>query len=421
MIVTILGGSAFSTPSLINWLASQELSRSAGTGRRFLSPALQQVPDITFRLAGRTSEHLAAVARASRLLAKRTPIVIEQFERYAWDEALQDADIVLIQVRVGGFAAREFDETFPLSYGIPGDEGLGPGGLSAALRNWPVVRDILYRVRRHAPRSLPILLTSPGSLLARLAALHFADFPVYSICELPFTTLDEICRASFKETCQVDFSYAGVNHLGWLYRVSYRGDDLIETYREQHRQSWFYPLMREYGAVPLKYFQLHLHSQRVTASQSRARQLATVQQHAFSIFHTGDAKEIRQALHVRRTPWYTEAVGPLLLQLDRPFFLSTSDFEGNVSERAYSFQNGKFHPLPNMDPPEEIRQLNTRYIHYEEQAAFSLQEPDEKKLAVALTIHPWISRKSDALGLAGTLWSHFQSFVTEQKQSLWLN
>jgi hypothetical protein len=71
MIVTILGGSAFSTPSLVDWLARRNLDGP-----------------LTIRLAGRTRENLLAVARASRLLAEGSPLRIEIFPREAWEEAL---------------------------------------------------------------------------------------------------------------------------------------------------------------------------------------------------------------------------------------------------------------------------------------------------------------------------------------------
>ncbi len=397
MVVTILGGSAFSTPCLVDWLARQK-------------PAA----DLTLRLAGRTAPHLSAVARASTLLAAGSSIEIKTFEEARWDEALVGADVVLIQVRVGGLQAREFDEAFPLQYRVPGDEGLGPGGLSAALRNWSTVRDLLHRVRQNAPRCLPILLTSPGSLLARLAAREFPDFPVYSICELPFTTLAEVCRASSQCPAEVAFSYAGVNHLGWLYRISFQETDLVAPFRDRRKYSCFYPLMRDHGAVPLKYFALHLDPQQAVCRQrkapSRAAQLATIRQRAFAAFESGVPQNIRQVLALRPTPWYSHAIGPLLAQFATgnasamPFFLSTADASGHVSERAYKLADRCFYPLPAADPPEELRALNARYSTYEAQAAEAVHDPDPRRLARALAAHPWILRKNDSIGLAEIIW-----------------
>ena len=65
------------------------------------------------------------------------------------DRALDGADFVLVQIRVGGQAARLSDETVPLACGCIGQETTGAGGFAKALRTVPVVleraaRDLGY-------------------------------------------------------------------------------------------------------------------------------------------------------------------------------------------------------------------------------------------------------------------------------------
>ena len=71
------------------------------------------------------------------------------------------ADAVLLQLRVGGQAAREQDETWPLECGCVGQETTGAGGLAKALRTVPVVLDIAERVRRSEPGRLDHRLHQP--------------------------------------------------------------------------------------------------------------------------------------------------------------------------------------------------------------------------------------------------------------------
>src|SRR5256885_10420323 len=66
------------------------------------------------------------------------------------DEGLAGADVVVIQLRVGGQTARISDETFPLDCGCVGQETTGAGGLAKALRTVPVVLDIAARAARLA-------------------------------------------------------------------------------------------------------------------------------------------------------------------------------------------------------------------------------------------------------------------------------
>src|ERR671935_111059 len=55
------------------------------------------------------------------------------------DRAVDGADFVLIQIRVGGQAARLRDETVPLACGCIGQETTGAGGFAKAMRTVPVV------------------------------------------------------------------------------------------------------------------------------------------------------------------------------------------------------------------------------------------------------------------------------------------
>ena len=84
------------------------------------------------------------------------------------DRAVEGADFVLMQIRVGGQSARLSDETLPLTCGCIGQETTGAGGFAKALRTVPVVLEIAARVRELAPT--PGSSTSPtpsGSSRAR--------------------------------------------------------------------------------------------------------------------------------------------------------------------------------------------------------------------------------------------------------------
>ncbi len=66
------------------------------------------------------------------------------------DRALEGADAILIQIRVGGQAARLRDETIPANCGCVGQETTGAGGLGKAMRTVPVVLEIAHRARELA-------------------------------------------------------------------------------------------------------------------------------------------------------------------------------------------------------------------------------------------------------------------------------
>ena len=82
--------------------------------------------------------------------------------------AIDGADFVLIQLRIGGQAARLLDETLPLRFGTIGQETTGAGGFAKALRTVPVVLELAELVRRHAaPDAWIIDFTNPVGIVTQ--------------------------------------------------------------------------------------------------------------------------------------------------------------------------------------------------------------------------------------------------------------
>jgi 6-phospho-beta-glucosidase len=401
MILTILGGSAYSTPLLV-----QLLAKTRGE------------TDLTVRLAGLNPGSLSAVARAARILSDGF-VAIEEFGEGEWKAALSGSEIVVIQVRVGHYDARHFDETFPLEHGIPGDEGLGPGGLSAAWRGWPHIRVLCRCIQRYAPRAQTILLSSPGSLLVRLAGMEFPGWPLTAVCELPFTTLQQICAVGGVPFDEVSFEYAGVNHMGWLYAMEWRAEDVLARYKRCCGSNGFPPvdLLSRLNAFPLKYLRLHYEQAAAVEEQrqrinSRARELQALATDGFEVYRRGDSDGIEAALHKRKAEWYTGAVAPLIrfwmgedIDIDTPLFLTVAC--GEVRERRYSVRAGKLQLVSQRKRPgSEVEETLEKFVEYERVAAKAIFEGTEEALSEALCIHPWVAGGRSANALAAQIVSH---------------
>src|SRR6202042_242048 len=107
--------------------------------------------------------------------------------RLSWtsdlDQGLDGAGAVVVQLRVGGQAARQRDETWPLEYGCIGQETTGAGGLAKALRTVPVVLDIAERARRRAAADAWIIdFTNPVGIVTR--ALLDAGHRAVGLCNV---------------------------------------------------------------------------------------------------------------------------------------------------------------------------------------------------------------------------------------------
>jgi 6-phospho-beta-glucosidase len=406
MKIVVIGGSSQSTPALIAYLARQT-----------------NLPDLRIHLLGRAPSKLSAVRRAARVLAEPSGMVIEavQFLEREIHAALEGANLVLVQIRPGGYAGRVFDETFPLRYGVCGDEGLGPSGLSAAWRNWPEVAWWLNRINQAAPGAFVVLLTSPTTILVMAAEHCFPKLRVVGICELPRTTLLDIFQTLGATEASATFDYFGVNHLGWFSRISAGTRDLIGEYAAQLGDSKVFPTARQIVScqgIPLKYLRLHYDAGEVLKEQRAARRsrgeiLEELGAEAFAVFANGTRREMEAVLKRRPAPWYTHAVGPLILALTGrvtgiPFFLSVpnrgflADFlDDDILECAHQVTGEGLTRIPNQRPiPSNMVALTKALVGFHRLASSAVTSRDPLALKTALLAHPWTTDAGSAAEMA---------------------
>ena len=129
--------------------------------------------------------------------------------------ALEGAHVVFCAIRVGGLEGRVVDETVPLREGVLGQETVGPGGISFALRTVPVMLDLARRVTEVAPSSWFVNFTNPAGLVTEALRNVLGD-RVIGICDSPEALCAGVAAALGRRRRELDFDYAGLNHLGWL-------------------------------------------------------------------------------------------------------------------------------------------------------------------------------------------------------------
>lgn len=406
MKLVILGGSSSSTPALFRSLR--------------LASAL---PPMEMWLVGRSREHLDGVLRVSRMILDGAPVTIHSssFAKRELSVALANADVVLVQVRLGGYEGRHFDETFPLAYGICGDEGLGPGGLAAAWRGWPVMQQLLSDVSSVCPNALVLMLSAPLGIFVGAAQQAFPGLSVVGICELPWTTLQQFAASRAVDVRNLEFGYIGLNHLGWFYRIEAQARDLLDEYKHVStcENAWPPPgLVAACGGFPTKYLRAHYHSSQVLAEQkrqrkSRAHVLEDISGTCYRTFSCGDMREILHALNLRSTPWYEHAVVPLIFSLagagdGGPFFVTgctRTQFEfSGMWETPARVVDGQLRIEPPCSPPPEaIAQVVRSFVAYEAQAISAVVAQDVVGLRNALNAHPWVPTAEAAYAMARTI------------------
>ena len=142
------------------------------------------------------------------------------------DRALQGAEFVLIQLRVGGQAARLRDETIPAACGCVGQETTGAGGLAKAMRTVPVVLEIAERARQLAADGAWIIdFTNPVGIVTR--ALLDAGHRAIGLCNVAITFQRRIAAHLHVAPERVLVDQVGLNHLTWIRAVRLDGQDVL--------------------------------------------------------------------------------------------------------------------------------------------------------------------------------------------------
>ncbi|WP_459213478.1 family 4 glycosyl hydrolase, partial [Metabacillus niabensis] len=106
------------------------------------------------------------------------------------EEALVDADFVIISILPGTFSEMLSDVHEPEKYGIYQSVGdtIGPGGLVRALRTIPIFVEIANQIKEFAPNAWVINYTNPMSLCVRTLYETFPEIKAIGCCHEVFGT-----------------------------------------------------------------------------------------------------------------------------------------------------------------------------------------------------------------------------------------
>ncbi|MDX3689754.1 6-phospho-beta-glucosidase [Streptomyces europaeiscabiei] len=242
------------------------------------------------------------------------------------DRGVEGADAVLLQLRVGGQAAREQDETWPLECGCVGQETTGAGGLAKALRTVPVVLDIAERVRRTNPDAWIIDFTNPVGIVTR--ALLRAGHKAVGLCNVAIGLQRKFAAHLGVTPAEVHLDHVGLNHLTWETGVRLggpSGEDVLSKLLADHGDTIAAdlrlprPVLDRLGVVPsyyLRYYYAHDEVVRELATKpSRAAEVAAMEKQLLEMY-ADPALDEKPALLARRGgAFYSEAAVDLAASL----------------------------------------------------------------------------------------------------------
>jgi 6-phospho-beta-glucosidase len=240
------------------------------------------------------------------------------------DRALDGADFVLIQIRVGGQAARLSDETVPLACGCIGQETTGAGGFAKAIRTVPVVLRIAEQVRARAAAGAWIVdFTNPVGIVTR--ALRDAGHRAIGLCNVAIGFQRSFAGMLGVAPERLVVDQVGLNHLTWARAVWLDGADVLPRLMAQHGDAIAGDLglprrlLDELGVVPSDYLRYFYTHDAVLAEQvdgvPRAATVAEIERELLELYRDPALAEKPPLLERRGGAFYSEAATGLVASL----------------------------------------------------------------------------------------------------------
>ncbi|MFE9562075.1 6-phospho-beta-glucosidase [Streptomyces sp. NPDC006487] len=345
------------------------------------------------------------------------------------DAGVADADAVLLQLRIGGQAARLQDETWPLECGCVGQETTGAGGLAKALRTVPVVLDIAERVRRSNPDAWIIDFTNPVGIVTR--ALLQAGHKAVGLCNVAIGFQRRFAAMLDLTPADIHLDHVGLNHLTWELGVRKggpEGENLLPQLIARHGDAIAADLrlprsvLDRLGVVPsyyLRYFYAHDEVVRELGTKpSRAAEVAAMEKELLGLYGDPALDEKPELLAKRGGAFYSEAAvdlaaallgdGGSAVQVVNTLNNGTLPFlpDDAVIEVQARVDRSGTSPLavPRLDPL--YSGLIAHVTAYEDLALDAALRGGRERVFKALLAHPLVGQFDLAEGLTNRLLAH---------------
>ena len=411
MKIAVVGGGSTYTPELVD-----------GLGRLY-----DVLPVEELVLVDPAADRLELVGGLGRRILSRLGHPATLLTTTDLEPALDGVDAVLLQLRVGGQAARLEDETWPLECGCVGQETTGAGGLAKALRTVPVVLDIADRVRAAAPDAWIIDFTNPVGIVTR--ALLQEGHRAVGLCNVAIGFQRRFAGWLGAEPDAVQLDHVGLNHLTWERAATVDGVDrlpeLLGSHAGEIADSLELPveLLHTLGVVPsyyLRYFYAHDEVvAELRSAEPRAARVADMERQLLEMYADPALDEKPELLEQRGGAYYSEAAVQLAAAL-------LGRQEGPSNQVVNLRNDGTFAFLPDdavIEVPADVDSSGVRPLTvapleplyaglvaavtaYEHLALDAALRGGYDRVFEALLAHPLVGQVDRAHGLADRLVAH---------------
>lgn len=420
LCIVVVGGGSTYTPELADGIA--RLGDALPVARLVLVDTNIERARVVAGLCGR----ILAAAGSTCVVEATTEL----------EAAAADADAVLLQLRVGGQAARARDEAWPLDCGCIGQETTGAGGLAKAMRTIPIVLDIAARVRAVNPDAWIINFTNPVGMVTR--ALLDAGHRAIGLCNVAIGFERLFARELGVDPEQIELDHVGLNHLSWELGARVRQadgtatemlDTLLGTHGTALEAETELPLalMQSERSIPSYYLRYYWEHdalvEHARSAPSRATEVASIERELLERYTNPALAEKPALLAKRGGAFYSEAAIGLLSSLlgtgrardhivnvrnqgTLPFL----DDAAIIETRAHVSANAvHVHPVPAVPPL--AAGLIAHVARYEQLGIDAALHGGRDRVVRALLAHPLVGQYAMAQTLADRLIAENQDWL----------
>ncbi|MFU0968507.1 6-phospho-beta-glucosidase [Kluyvera ascorbata] len=224
------------------------------------------------------------IFQLTKRMLEKAGLAIEVSQTLNRGNALQDADFVVTQLRVGGIDARIIDEKLPKSYGFIGQETNGAGGMFKALRTIPVIIEIANEMKEICPEAWLINFTNPASMVTEAVLKYSNNSRVIGLCNGPINMTHQVAGLLNARVEDLYVEFKGSNHMNFITKILHHGVDrtretidLINaadvdalSFKNVSNEQFNKELLAATNLIPSSYLKYYLKTTEMLAEQDAA-------------------------------------------------------------------------------------------------------------------------------------------------------
>lgn len=245
-------------------------------------------------------------------------------------QALEGADFVTSQFRVGQLAARYLDETLPLSYGMIGQETNGAGGIFKAFRTIEAYKGIIADMKEVCPDAWLINFTNPAGMVTEVIRNYLGWEKVIGLCNIPVGQKKKAAEVLGVEERKLMTRHVGLNHFHFHEVWDQEGQNrtaevleklygdakpqLAEAVKNITNLEFPIELLRTIGQLPCDYHRYYFLEQEMLADaldqyqkgQVRAQVVQEVEEQLFELYQDPELAVKPKQLEQRGGAYYSD-------------------------------------------------------------------------------------------------------------------